>query len=391
MRRAAAMVAALAMAFAGVVAVPGAATAQAPGETAFEVHRGVWGPGIIIKWWPAASTLTVKIDDPVTPQSPDYQMVVVAVMTDEGYGGVFYPEYEIKPGDVVTVTDGTATKSHTVIDIQVTSVDVVADRVYGTVPAPNSALTAYAVGTNRNFTADALGKWMADFSVSGGPDEPLLNIVPGTSGGVEQFDTDGDSTVYDWQVPRPEGWQHNPVTGHDYLYVGDGLSWTDAEASAVSLGGHLVTINDAAENNWLVATFGTEYWIGFNDRAVEGTWVWVSGEPVTFTNWLSGEPNNFGPGEDAAMIWNKPPIGWNDVPDYSMMPFVVEIGPTTLNGLLAGMVADGRLPNKGVANSIMKQADKTSLRALTNHLSDLMHHGVITQLTMNQILAMVAG
>ena len=71
-------------------------------------------------------------------------------------------------------------------------------------------------------------------------------------------------------MPRPEGWQHNPVTGHDYLYFGGARPWVEAEAYAVSLGGHLVTINNAAEDAWLVATFGTEYFIGFNDRAVEG-------------------------------------------------------------------------------------------------------------------------
>ena len=73
------------------------------------------------------------------------------------------------------------------------------------------------------------------------------------------------------------------------------------------------------------------------------------------------------------------------------MPFVVEVGPTTVNELLDAMVADGALPNAGVANGIMKQAQKASLKALTNHLKDLVRRSVITQQTMDQILAMVAG
>jgi hypothetical protein len=295
------------------------------GETAFEVHRGAGGAGIFVKFWPVADTLQVTIDDPATSESPDYQTDVVVVETEyDGIGGGFGIGHEVKPGDVVTVTDGTTKKDHIVIDIQVTSIDVAADSVVGTVSTPNSPVTVYAAdgNANRSFNANALGNWIADFSVSGDPEEPLLNIVPGTSGGAEQFDIDGDSTVYDWQVPRPEGWQHNPATGHDYLYVDDPMSWAEAEAYAVSLGGHLVTINDAAENDWLVATLGTEYWIGFNDIAAESEWVWVSGEPVTFTNWLAGEPNDY-MGEDLAMIWNKPPIGWNDVPD-GQNSFVVE-------------------------------------------------------------------
>ena len=64
-----------------------------------------------------------------------------------------------------------------------------------------------------------------------------------------------------------------------------------AEAWAQGLGGHLVTVNDAAEQAWLErAVLRGEVWIGLTDEAVEGTWVWMSGEAVTYTNWASGQP-----------------------------------------------------------------------------------------------------
>jgi len=117
---------------------------------------------------------------------------------------------------------------------------------------------------------------------------------------------------------------YNPATGHWYDIVSSGANgaWINAENNAIALGGHLVTINDAAEEAWLRANFVAvdgqhiRYWIGFNDAAVEGTWVWASGEPVTYTNWDSGEPNNMMPpdiGEDYAVInWNLATGGWND-------------------------------------------------------------------------------
>ena len=48
------------------------------------------------------------------------------------------------------------------------------------------------------------------------------------------------------------------------------MSWTASEAYANSLGGHLVVINDQAEQDLLVSEFGgTEtFWIGLNDLLV---------------------------------------------------------------------------------------------------------------------------
>jgi len=89
----------------------------------------------------------------------------------------------------------------------------------------------------------------------------------------------------------------NPANGHIY-YLIDPKPWTDAQAEAVSLGGHLVSINDAAENQFLIDNFtsGTDanrvLWIGLTDQNSEGVFQWTSGEPVTYTNWFPGEPNN---------------------------------------------------------------------------------------------------
>jgi hypothetical protein len=105
----------------------------------------------------------------------------------------------------------------------------------------------------------------------------------------------------------------NPNNGHSY-YLLSNDTWTNSEAAAVQLGAHLVTVTDGPENQWLGSTFshfdGTDrsLWIGFSDRATEGNWQWSSGEPVTYTNWWPGEPNDLN-GEDYAYLsldgtWN---------------------------------------------------------------------------------------
>jgi Lectin C-type domain len=91
----------------------------------------------------------------------------------------------------------------------------------------------------------------------------------------------------------------NPANGHSY-YLLQPSTWTDAEAAAVVLGGHLATVRSADENEFLRASvlgfdmMDRRGWIGLNDLVVTGTFAWVSGDPVGYTNWNAGEPNNIG-------------------------------------------------------------------------------------------------
>ena len=86
------------------------------------------------------------------------------------------------------------------------------------------------------------------------------------------------------------------------------LSWADAEAHCVSLGGHLATVSSEAMARHIDATFvrggGACHatWIGYNDRAKEGHWVWA-GNASSYTNWWKpSEPNDMDTGEDCASL-----------------------------------------------------------------------------------------
>lgn len=114
----------------------------------------------------------------------------------------------------------------------------------------------------------------------------------------------------------------NAANGSIY-YLLTSNTWAGSEAEAVSLGGHLATINSAEENQWVFTNFtalaGTpkpSFWIGLTDEAVEGQFVWVSGQPVTYTFWYPGEPSNTS-NEDYTAIRHgnaAPPLGsWNDL------------------------------------------------------------------------------
>lgn len=112
--------------------------------------------------------------------------------------------------------------------------------------------------------------------------------------------------------------------GHEYaLTENNWQSWVDAEAEAVSLGGHLVTLNDQAENDWVAEQFdsahtgGTTqgypgwsvFYIGYNFDA--GSWRWISGEIVAFSNHVSIWDNYYG--NHAYMYSNSQDPQWSNV------------------------------------------------------------------------------
>jgi hypothetical protein len=119
------------------------------------------------------------------------------------------------------------------------------------------------------------------------------------------------------------GWMMNPANGHYYL-LSPPASWQDARALAACAGGYLATINDAAENQWLLDTLlaASPAWIGWNDAAAEGVFVWDNGEPANYVNWDDGEPSNSG---DEDYVQLLPGSGrWNDVHGATLLAGVIE-------------------------------------------------------------------
>lgn len=132
---------------------------------------------------------------------------------------------------------------------------------------------------------------------------------------------------------------YNPTNQHVYWLQPYTVPWETAEQIAtehslvndqgqtIQIPGHLVTIDDAGENSWIMSTIypkaGGNMWIGATDKFVEGQWIWIAtgeqfwqgaanGTPVggRYANWNSGEPNDAGGAEDYGEITGGG--GWND-------------------------------------------------------------------------------
>lgn len=92
-----------------------------------------------------------------------------------------------------------------------------------------------------------------------------------------------------WNRDRQGMWAVNPENRHAYKRVYC-ESREEARTRAVDQGAHLVAINDAAEQEWLLEVFGREnYWIGLTDASEAENPHWDNGEPVTYTSWSSSE------------------------------------------------------------------------------------------------------
>ena len=106
--------------------------------------------------------------------------------------------------------------------------------------------------------------------------------------------------------------------GHKYELYNESMTWESAKLFCEKKGGHLVTISDEKENEFVngmrCRNLSTDYqqsiWLGGSDAANEGTWSWITGEPFTYSNWEPNEPNG-GTSQNYLQMYSSG--NWDDV------------------------------------------------------------------------------
>ena len=106
--------------------------------------------------------------------------------------------------------------------------------------------------------------------------------------------------------------------GHKYELYNESMTWESAKLFCEKKGGHLVTISDEKENEFVngmrCRNLSTDYqqsiWLGGSDTANEGTWSWITGEAFTYSNWEPDEPNG-GTSQNYLQMYSSG--NWDDV------------------------------------------------------------------------------
>jgi len=140
-------------------------------------------------------------------------------------------------------------------------------------------------------------------------------------------------------LPAPEyktncpACQEDNIDGFSFLgfrngqsyYISDKVDdWQEANTTAQAVGGYLVIINDAEENEYIKNLLNeNSAFIGLQDYDSEGNFTWSDGSSISYSNWFDGQPNNYGNRQDYVEIMKNGE--WNDQSNNKSLKYIIEV------------------------------------------------------------------
>ncbi len=151
------------------------------------------------------------------------------------------------------------------------------DAPFASTTCPSGGATVQQVSTLGSGSFFPLGVSVVNYRVTDNcGNEELCSMtikIASTGGGL------GDCNPY-----RSDYNYRGIYKGHKYLISKSKKTYAEAVAQAASHGGQLVSINDAAENEFLKNNIPEVGFIGLSDELSEGNLQWPDGSPLSYTN-----------------------------------------------------------------------------------------------------------
>ncbi|XP_039628376.1 C-type lectin domain family 4 member M-like isoform X2 [Polypterus senegalus] len=134
---------------------------------------------------------------------------------------------------------------------------------------------------------------------------------------------DKSFNLHEWEtkVRNETNSNWSDLSGHQYYFSSNRLSWTSARDTCTSMSSYLAVVTTEQEQDFIISKMRERSWVGLSDLEEESVWKWTTGEPVEQSFWESGEPNNEFD-EDCGEIKENGKL--NDIPCNLRRRFVCE-------------------------------------------------------------------
>ncbi len=178
------------------------------------------------------------------------------------------------------------------------------------------------------------------------PDDVVLDCEAGQNGATYSWETPTASSCCN-SCPEPgldltDFVYMGALNGHQYYCSKEKANWAAAKAMTESQGGYLAVINSAEENQMLSSFLNNQSaYIGLHDLQQEGVYQWLNNDPLTYTNWYPGQPNNYGNNQDYTRL--LPNGQWDDIAGHYKLEYILEIPCLTVQQC-AGPVSGSVFP-----------------------------------------------
>ncbi|MFK7983085.1 MAG: acetylxylan esterase, partial [Saprospiraceae bacterium] len=164
----------------------------------------------------------------------------------------------------------------------------------------------------------------SDIIVDAAPGDNEVTVSWANPTATSTCSTGGNTGSGDCSSTFKSGYAYMGTFDNSQFYISNNdANWIDANAAAISEGGRLAIINDAAENDFIQENINNEIvFIGLSDIDQEGNLRWVDGSAVGYNKYVGNLNNNNNNDFVTIYPWNGE---WDLNNQYVTKKYVIEI------------------------------------------------------------------